>query len=74
MLFLVYYILFGKYDFETNSSGSQLSKDYIMMPGRIAEMVLIAFFLWVILGSAFSVASKGFAGIANGLATKHYLK
>lgn len=71
---VLYLIVSGKSDFETvggfaANGYDNLSPDgYNMMSALIAEVVLTAFFLIVILGSTNFRAPKGFAPIAIGLA------
>ncbi|MDP5082150.1 MAG: aquaporin Z [Winogradskyella sp.] len=71
---VLYLIVSGKSGFETvggfaSNGYDALSPDgYSMMSALVAEIVLTAFFLIVILGSTNSRAPKGFAPIAIGLA------
>ena len=67
-------IVSGKAGFETlggfaaNGYGELSPDGYSMMSALVAEVILTAFFLIVILGSTNSRAPKGFAPIAIGLA------
>ena len=67
-------IISGKPGFESlggfaaNGYGELSPEGYSMMSALIAEMILTAFFLIVILGSTNARAPKGFAPIAIGLA------
>ena len=54
--------------FAANGYGELSPDGYNMMSALVAEFVLTAFFLLVILGSTYPKAPKGFAGIAIGLA------
>ena len=71
---VLYLIVSGKSDFESvggfaaNGFGDLSPDGYSMMSALIAEVVLTAFFLLVILGSTNARAPKGFAPIAIGLA------
>ncbi len=71
---VLYLILSGKSDFVTvggfaaNGYGDLSPDGYSMTSALIAEFVLTAFFLLVILGSTNARAPKGFAPIAIGLA------
>ncbi len=71
---VLYLIVSGKSDFESvggfaANGYDNLSPDgYTMMSALVAEVVLTAFFLIVILGSTNYRAPKGFAPIAIGLA------
>ena len=71
---VLYLIVSGKSDFESvggfaaNGYGDLSPDGYSMMSALIAEVVLTAFFLLVILGSTNARAPKGFAPIAIGLA------
>lgn len=71
---VLYLIVSGKFDFESvggfasNGYGDLSPDGYSMMSVIIAEVVLTAFFLLVILGSTNARAPKGFAPIAIGLA------
>ena len=71
---VLYLILSGKSDFVTvggfaaNGYGNLSPDGYSMTSALIAEFVLTAFFLLVILGSTNARAPKGFAPIAIGLA------
>lgn len=70
----LYLIISGKSGFETvagfaaNGYGELSPDGYNMMSALVAEVVLTAFFLLVILGSTNARAPKGFAPIAIGLA------
>ena len=67
-------IVSGKSGFETvggfaaNGYGELSPDEYSMMSALVAEIILTAFFLLVILGSTNARAPKGFAPIAIGLA------
>jgi len=71
---VLYLIISGKSDFETvggfaaNGYGELSPDGYNMMSALLAEFILTAFFMLVILGSTYPKAPKGFAGIAIGLA------
>lgn len=71
---VLYLIVSGKSDFETvggfaaNGYDSLSPGGYSMVSALVAEVVLTAFFLMVILGSTNFRAPKGFAPIAIGLA------
>ncbi|MUU77973.1 aquaporin Z [Winogradskyella endarachnes] len=71
---VLYLIVSGKSGFETvggfaaNGYGELSPDGYSMVSALVAEFVLTAFFLLVILGSTYPKAPKGFAGIAIGLA------
>lgn len=71
---VLYLIVSGKSDFETvggfaaNGYDSLSPGGYSMVSALVAEVVLTAFFLIVILGSTNFRAPKGFAPIAIGLA------
>lgn len=71
---LLYLIISGKSGFETvggfaaNGYGDLSPDGYSMMSALVAEIILTAFFLIVILGSTNVRAPKGFAPIAIGLA------
>ncbi len=70
----LYLIVSGKSGFETvggfaaNGYGDLSPEGYNMMSALVAEVILTAFFLIVILGSTNFRAPKGFAPIAIGLA------
>ena len=70
----LYAIISGKSGFETvggfaaNGYGELSPEGYGMMSALLAEVILTAFFLLVILGSTNARAPKGFAPIAIGLA------
>jgi len=70
----LYLIVSGKSGFEgvggfaANGYGELSPDGYSMVSALIAEFVLTAFFLLIILGSTYPKAPKGFAGIAIGLA------
>jgi aquaporin Z len=70
----LYLIISGKSGFETvggfasNGYGALSPDGYSMMSALVAEVILTAFFLIVILGSTNARAPKGFAPIAIGLA------
>jgi len=70
---VLYLIVSGKSDFETvggfaaNGYDSLSPDGYNMMSALVAEVVLTAFFLIIILGSTNVRAPKGFAPIAIGL-------
>ncbi len=70
---VLYLIVSGKSDFETvggfaaNGYDSLSPDGYNMMSALVAEVVLTAFFLIIILGSTNARAPKGFAPIAIGL-------
>lgn len=53
--------------FASNGFGDRSPEGYSMVAGLVAEIVLTAIFLYVILGSTDSRAPKGFAPIAIGL-------
>jgi aquaporin Z len=53
--------------FASNGYGAHSPDGYSMLAGFVAEVVLTAFFLMVIMGSTDSRAPKGFAPIAIGL-------
>jgi aquaporin Z len=70
--FVLYLIATGKADaalggFASNGYGAHSPGGYSMMAALIAEVVLTAFFLIVILGSTSAKAPAGFAPIAIGL-------
>jgi aquaporin Z len=71
---VLYLIVSGKSGFEgvggfaANGYGELSPDGYSMVSALIAEFVLTAFFLLIILGSTYPKAPKGFAGIAIGLA------
>ena len=71
---VLYLILSGKVGFDgvgsfaANGYGDLSPDGYSMASALIAEFILTAFFLLVILGSTYPKAPKGFAGIAIGLA------
>ncbi|MBU2927467.1 aquaporin Z [Winogradskyella psychrotolerans] len=71
---VLYLIVSGKSGFDgvggfaANGYGELSPDGYSMVSALIAEFVLTAFFLLVILGSTYPKAPKGFAGIAIGLA------
>ncbi len=71
---VLYIIVSGKSDFETlggfaaNGYGELSPDGFSMVSALVAEVVLTAFFLIVILGSTSARAPKGFAPIAIGLA------
>lgn len=71
---ILFLIVSGKTGFETvggfaaNGYGELSPDGYSMMSALVAEVVLTAFFLLVILGSTNARAPKGFAPIAIGLA------
>jgi aquaporin Z len=71
---VLYLIISGKSGFDevggfaANGYGELSPDGYNMMSALIAEFVLTAFFLLVILGSTSPKAPKGFAGIAIGFA------
>ncbi|WP_422107470.1 aquaporin Z [Winogradskyella sp.] len=71
---VLYLIVSGKPEFETvggfaaNGYAELSPEGYSMMSALVAEIVLTAFFLLVILGSTNARAPKGFAPIAIGLA------
>jgi aquaporin Z len=71
---VLYIIVSGKAGFESvggfasNGYGELSPGGYSMTSVIIAEVLLTAFFLLVILGSTYPKAPKGFAGIAIGLA------
>ncbi|WP_299099233.1 aquaporin Z [uncultured Winogradskyella sp.] len=71
---VLYLIISGKSGFDgvggfaANGYGELSPDGYNMVSALIAEFVLTAFFLLVILGSTYPKAPKGFAGIAIGLA------
>ena len=71
---MLYLVVSGKSGFETvggfaSNGYDALSPDgYSMMSALVAEVILTAFFLIVILGSTNARAPKGFAPIAIGLA------
>ncbi|WP_299519868.1 aquaporin Z [Winogradskyella sp.] len=71
---VLYLIISGKSDFETvggfaaNGYGELSPEGYGIMSALLAEVILTAFFLLVILGSTNARAPKGFAPIAIGLA------
>ncbi|MEO1030864.1 MAG: aquaporin Z [Bacteroidota bacterium] len=71
---VLYLIVSGKPGFETvggfaaNGYAELSPEGYSMMSALVAEIVLTAFFLLVILGSTNARAPKGFAPIAIGLA------
>jgi aquaporin Z len=71
---VLYLIVSGKSGFDevggfaANGYGELSPDGYNMMSALIAEFVLTAFFLLVILGSTSPKAPKGFAGIAIGFA------
>ncbi|MFC0603980.1 aquaporin Z [Winogradskyella pulchriflava] len=71
---VLYLIVSGKADFESvggfaaNGYGELSPDGYNMTSALIAEFILTAFFMLVILGSTYPKAPKGFAGIAIGLA------
>ncbi|MCB0398625.1 MAG: aquaporin, partial [Winogradskyella sp.] len=70
----LYLIVSGKSGFETvggfaaNGFGDLSPDGYNMVSALVAEIILTAFFLLVILGSTNARAPKGFAPIAIGLA------
>ena len=70
---VLYVIASGRADFDvtsgfaSNGYGVHSPGGYSMMAGFVAEVVLTAFFLLVIMGSTDSRAPKGFAPIAIGL-------
>jgi aquaporin Z len=70
---VLYLILSGKSDFvdvggfAANGFGELSPDGYSMLSALVAEFVLTAFFLMIILGSTNSRAPKGFAPIAIGL-------
>ncbi|MBS0242220.1 MAG: aquaporin Z [Proteobacteria bacterium] len=70
---VLYLILSGKTGFTgvggfaSNGFGAHSPGGYSMLSGFIAEVVLTAFFLIIILGSTDKLAPKGFAPIAIGL-------
>ena len=70
---IIYLILVGKADyagigdFAANGYGDHSPGKYSMVSALIAEIVLTAFFLIVILGATNKLAPAGFAGIAIGL-------
>ena len=72
--FVLYLIASGKADFNVaagfaaNGYGEHSPGGYSMMAALIAEVVLTAFFLIVILGATSKTAPAGFAPIAIGLA------
>jgi aquaporin Z len=53
--------------FASNGYGEHSPGGYSLLAGLVAEVVLTAFFVFVIMGSTDSRAPKGFAGIAIGL-------
>jgi aquaporin Z len=53
--------------FASNGYGEHSPGGYSLLAGLVAEIVLTAFFVFVIMGSTDSRAPKGFAGIAIGL-------
>ncbi|WP_179005198.1 aquaporin Z [Winogradskyella forsetii] len=71
---VLYLVVSGKSGFEgvggfaANGYGELSPDGYNMVSALIAEFILTAFFLLVILGSTYPKAPKGFAGIAIGLA------
>lgn len=72
---ILYYIASGKpgYDIAVNGLGQNGFDDaspakYNMMAGFVAEIVLTAIFIFVILGSTSLLSPAGFAGIAIGIA------
>lgn len=71
---VLYLIVSGKSGFDgvggfaANGYGELSPDGYSMVSALVAEFVLTAFFLLVILGSTYPKAPKGFAGIAIGLA------
>ncbi|WP_178987555.1 aquaporin Z [Winogradskyella schleiferi] len=71
---VLYLIVSGKSGYEgvggfaANGYGELSPDGYSMVSALIAEFILTAFFLLVILGSTYPKAPKGFAGIAIGLA------
>jgi len=70
---LLYLIVTGKGDFSgvggfaSNGYGEHSPDGYSMLSGLIAEIVLTAFFLIIILGATSKLAPAGFAPIAIGL-------
>ncbi|NRD20921.1 aquaporin Z [Winogradskyella eckloniae] len=71
---VLYLIVSGKSGFDgvggfaANGYGELSPDGYGLVSALVAEFVLTAFFLLVILGSTYPKAPKGFAGIAIGLA------
>ena len=71
---VLYFIVQGKAGFDgvggfaANGYGEHSPGGYNLMSAFVAEFVLTFFFLLLILGSTYSKAPRGFAGIAIGLA------
>lgn len=71
---VLYLIISGKTGFNgvggfaANGYGDLSPEGYNMTSALVAEFILTAFFILVILGSTYPKAPKGFAGIAIGLA------